>query len=177
MRRHDYIQASLIVSLACMTFFGGYVLGAKSPQAGFPHSPEPESSRIVEGSTATIQYMATVPASTGINYGDVSEFIQSRHEIVRALEQAIVGMKPGETKTVELSPQEGFGTYDDGKTINIPKTLLPPGATKGAIVQNAQGDFATVVAVGNLMAVLDYNHPLAGKPLVVQLKILKVENP
>ena len=26
-------------------------------------------------------------------------------------------------------------------------------------------------------AVLDYNHPLVGKPLVVQLKILKVENP
>jgi FKBP-type peptidyl-prolyl cis-trans isomerase 2 len=24
---------------------------------------------------------------------------------------------------------------------------------------------------------LDYNHPLAGKPLVVQVKILKVENP
>jgi FKBP-type peptidyl-prolyl cis-trans isomerase 2 len=26
-------------------------------------------------------------------------------------------------------------------------------------------------------AVMDYNHPLAGKPLVVELKILKVENP
>ena len=177
MRRHNYINASLFVSLACMTFFGGYVLGAKPLQAGFPRSPEPENSRIVEGSTATIQYKATVPASTGIDYDNVSEFIQSRHEIVLALEHAIVGMKPGEEKTVELSPQEGFGTYDNGKTMNIPKTLLPPGATKGHIVQNAQGDFATVVAVGDLMALLDYNHPLAGKPLVVQLKVLKVENP
>ena len=177
MRRHDYIKASLIVSLACMTLFVGYVLGTKPPQASSTRSPEAESSRIVEGSTATIQYVATVPVSTGIDYGNVSEFIQSRHEIVRALEHAIVGMKPGEKKTVELSPQEGFGTYDDGKTMNIPKILLPPGATKGDIVQNAQGDFATVVAIEDLMAVLDYNHPLAGKPLVVQLKVLKVENP
>lgn len=177
MRRHNYIKALLIVSLVCITFFGGYVLGARPPQASSSRSPEAESSQIVEGSTATIQYVATVPVSTGIDYGNVSELVQSRHEIVRALEQVIVGMKSGEEKTVELSPQEGFGTYDDGKTMNIPKTLLPPGATNGDILQNAQGDFATVIAVGDLMAVLDYNHPLAGKPLVVQLKVLKVENP
>ena len=131
----------------------------------------------MEGSTATIQYMATVPASTGIDSRTVSEFIQSQREIIKILEHAVVGMKPGEEKTVEVSPQEGFGTYDDGKTMSIPRILLPPGATKGHIVQNAQGDLATVVAVGDLMALLDYNHPLAGKQLVVQLKVLKVEDP
>ena len=39
------------------------------------------------------------------------------------------------------------------------------------------GELATVAEVSDTTAVLDYNHPLAGKPLVVQLKILKVENP
>jgi FKBP-type peptidyl-prolyl cis-trans isomerase 2 len=34
-----------------------------------------------------------------------------------------------------------------------------------------------VAEVGDVMAELDYNHPLAGKPIVVQVKILKVENP
>jgi FKBP-type peptidyl-prolyl cis-trans isomerase 2 len=32
-------------------------------------------------------------------------------------------MKPGEEKKVELSPEEGFGPHDDGKKMNIPKTL------------------------------------------------------
>jgi FKBP-type peptidyl-prolyl cis-trans isomerase 2 len=177
MRRYAYTKVSLIVSLACMMLFGGYVVGAKPPHASSSRSPEAESSRVVEGSTVTFQYVATVAGSTRSDYGDVSELIQSRHEIVSALRQEVVGMKPGEEKKVELSPEEAFGTYDDGKTMDIPKTLLPPGATKGDIVQNAQGDFATVVAVGDRMAVLDYNHPLAGKPLVVQLKILTVENP
>jgi FKBP-type peptidyl-prolyl cis-trans isomerase 2 len=177
MRRHDYTKASLIVSLACMILFGGYLAGAKPPEARTSHSPEAESSRIVEGSLVTLQYVATVPGSSGIHYGNVSEFIQGRQEIVRALEQEIVGMKPGDEKTVELSPEEAFGTHDGGKTMNIQKALLPPGVEEGDVVQNALGDLAMVVEVSDTTAVLDYNHPLAGKPLVVQLKILEVESP
>ena len=160
-----------------MTLLGGYGIGAKSPQAGSSRSPEAESSRIIEGSKVTLQYVATDPDSTGIDYGNVSEYIQGRHEIFPALEQEVVGMKPGEEKKVELSPEEGFGTHDNGKQLIIFKTLLPPGAKQGDIVQNDVGEFATVAAVGDLAAVLDYNHPLAGKPLIVHLKILKVENP
>jgi FKBP-type peptidyl-prolyl cis-trans isomerase 2 len=177
MRRHDLTRASLIFSLACMTLFGGYVVGAMSPQAGSSRSQEAESSRILEGSKVTLQYVATAPGSPGIDYGTISEFIQGRHEIFPALEQEVVGMKPGEEKTVELSPGEAFGPYDDGKQLTLPKTLLPPGAKQGDIVQNELGSFATVAEVGDMMAVLDYNHPLAGKPLIVELKILKVENP
>ncbi|HSF67718.1 MAG TPA: FKBP-type peptidyl-prolyl cis-trans isomerase [Nitrospiraceae bacterium] len=177
MGRHDYTKASLIVSLACMTLLGGYVLGAKPPQASSSRSSEVESSRIVEGSLVTLKYVATVLGSTGIDYGNISEYIQSRREIVRALEQEIVGMKPGESKKVELSPEEGFGIYDDGKKMIVRTTLLPTGAKKGDIIQNALGDLATVVEVVDATAVLDHNHPLAGKPLVVQMKILKIENP
>jgi FKBP-type peptidyl-prolyl cis-trans isomerase 2 len=166
MRRHDYTKTSLIVSLACIMLFGGYVVGAMSPQAS-SRSPEAENSRIVEGSKVALEYVATVPGSSGIDYGNVSEFIQGRYEIVRALEQAIVGMKSGEEKKVELSPEEGFGTYDAEKKIIVQKTLL----------QNALGDFATVEEVSDRTVVLDYNHPLAGKTVVVQLKILTVENP
>lgn len=114
MRRFDLTKASLIVSLACITLFGGYVVGAKSPQAS-SRSPEAESSRVLEGSLVTFQYVATVPDSPEIDHGNVNEFIQGRHEIVSALEQEIVGMKPGEEKMVELSPEEGFGTYDAEK--------------------------------------------------------------
>jgi FKBP-type peptidyl-prolyl cis-trans isomerase 2 len=178
MNRHDLTKASLFVSLACMTFLGGYGgVGAESLQASASRSQGAESSRIVEGSKVTLQYVATVPGSTGIDYGNVSEFIQGRHEIFPALEQEVVGMKPGEEKKVELSPEEGFGPHDDGKKMNVPKTLLPAGVDAGDVVQNDLGHFATVAEVADTTAVLDYNHPLAGKPLIVKLKILKVENP
>ena len=177
MRRHDRTRASLIVSLACMTLLGGYDVGAEPLQASSSRSPEAESSRIIDGSKVTLQYVASVPGSTGIDYGNVSEFTQGRHEIFPALEREVVGMKPGEEKKVELTPAEGFGPHDDGKKMNIPKTLLPFGTKAGDILRNNAGELATVAEVADTTAVLDYNHPLAGKPLVVQLKILKVENP
>ena len=99
MRRHDLTRASLIVSLACMALLGEYGVGAEPLQASSSRSQEDESSQIVEGSKVTLQYVATVPGSTGIDYGNVSEFIQGRHEIFPALEQEVVGMKPGEEKT------------------------------------------------------------------------------
>ena len=178
MRRHDRTRASLIVSLACMTLLGGYGVGAEPLQARSSRSPEAENSRIVDGSKVTFQYVTSVPGSTGLNSGTaVSEFIQGRHEIFPALEREVVGMKPGEEKKVELTPAEGFGPHDDGKKMNIPKTLLPFGTKAGDILRNNAGELATVAEVADTTAVLDYNHPLAGKPLVVQLKILKVENP
>jgi FKBP-type peptidyl-prolyl cis-trans isomerase 2 len=176
MRRHDLSRA-VIISLACVAPLGGFGVGAESLEANSSRSQETESSQIVEGSKVTLQYVASVPGSTGTDYGNVSEFIEGRHEIFPALEQEVLGMKPGEEKKVELSPAEGFGPHDDRKKLDIPKTLLPFGAKEGDVVRNDAGELATVAEVSDTTAVLDYNHPLAGKPLVVQLKILKVENP
>lgn len=177
MRRYDLTRASLMVGLACMTLLGEYCVGAEPLQANSSRSEEAESSRIMDGSTVTLQYVASVSGSTGIDYGNVSKFIQGRHEIFPALEREVDGMKPGEEKKVELSPGETFGPYDDGKKLNISKTLLPLGAKAGDVLRNDAGELITVAEVSDETAVLDYNHPLAGKPLVVQLKILKVENP
>jgi FKBP-type peptidyl-prolyl cis-trans isomerase 2 len=179
MKRHDLTKASLIISLACIAPIPieEYGVGAEPLQASSSLSQEAESPRIVEGSKVTLQYVATVPGSTGVDYGNVSEYIQGQHQIFPALEQEVVGMKPGEEKKIELSPEEGFGPHDDRKKMNIPKTLLPFGAKEGDVVKNDVGELATVAELSDTSAVLDYNHPLAGKPLIVQLKILKVENP
>ena len=178
MRRHDFRSLGLIIGLVWMVLLGNWSLGADPLVASASRSPETEDSQIVEGSKVTFQFVTTVPGSPGLPSGTgVGEFIQGRHEIFPALEHAVVGMKPGQEKQVELSPEEGFGPHLDGKNLIISKTQLPPGAKQGDIVQNALGEFATVAAVGETTATVDFNHPMAGKPIVVNIKILKVENP
>ena len=169
-------QHLLGVGLAIALASGGLPgsLGAESLTASTAPPPEVVGPQIVEGSKVTLLYVVSVP---GFIDSDVSEFIQGEHEILPALEHVIVGMKPQEKKKVELSAAEGFGLHDDRKKMNVPKTLLPPGAKEGDVIQNANGELATVAHVTGPMAVLDYNHPLAGKPLMVRLKVLKVENP
>src|SRR5262245_18375817 len=48
---------------------------------GAKSSLEPESAQIMEGSKVKLEYVASVPGSSDINYGNVSEFVQGRHEI------------------------------------------------------------------------------------------------
>ena len=179
MKHTSLRTAAVVLSLSIVP--AAYGLESKSVRDPFmeqaTNKMDSGSDQIVEGSKVTLQYVATAPGSTGTDYGNVSEFIQGRHEIFPAVEREVVGMKPGEEKKVELSPREGFGPHDDRKKLTVPKTLLPFGAKAGDVLRNDAGELATVEWVGDLMAVLDYNHPLAGKPLVVQLKILKVENP
>jgi FKBP-type peptidyl-prolyl cis-trans isomerase 2 len=56
-----------------------------------------------------------VPSSVGIDYGNVSEFIQGQHEIFPVVEREVAGMKPGEEKQVQMSPTESFGSRDNRK--------------------------------------------------------------
>lgn len=166
---------SLIVILTCSALSVAQSLNAAHRLSATFLSPEIGSPRIVEGSKVTLQYQVAVPDQNGIEYDDVSEFVQGRHEIFQALEREVAGMRPGEEKKVELAAEEAFGPRDERKKMKIPKTELPADAKTGDVVQNEAGSFATVAAVSGSTAVLDYNHPLAGKPLVVQLRIVKVE--
>jgi FKBP-type peptidyl-prolyl cis-trans isomerase 2 len=53
---------------------------------------------------------------------------------------------------------------------------LPTGAKTGTVLQNREGQPFTVVEISDNAAVVDYNHPLAGKRLVFDVKVLKVED-
>src|SRR5262245_34139444 len=135
-----------------------------------------ESTPITEGSNVTIMYHITVPGEA-FDMKDISQFVQGRHQLLPALEQQITGMKSGEEKQVELSPEEGFGPYDQNKKKTVLRKQLPAGTKEGDILKDRSDNQATVTHLSDNDAVLDYNHPLAGKPLKITLKILRVDGP
>jgi len=141
------------------------------------YSHAADSAQIVDGSSVTFLYHITFPGEAGLEVKNVGQFVQGRHELLPALEQEVMGMKTGEEKQVELSAEKGFGPYDSRKQKTVPKSDLPAGTKEGDIIKDHVGQPATVTQLSDSSAVMDYNHPFAGKSLVVKLKILKIENP
>jgi FKBP-type peptidyl-prolyl cis-trans isomerase 2 len=135
------------------------------------------SNWIADGSKVTVLYQITVPGDASFEVRDLGQFTQGQHEMLPALELAMTGMKRGEKKEVQLTPAQGFGSYDENKKTIVPTNELPQGTKTGDVLADRTGKQAIVTQMSDRSAVIDYNHPLAGKPLVVQLTILEVDNP
>jgi FKBP-type peptidyl-prolyl cis-trans isomerase 2 len=163
-RRERSTIVAVGMFLVCLGLFSQYSLAADSAQ-------------VVEGSNVTVLYHITFPGEAGFEVKDVTQFVQGKHQLLPALEQEVTGMRTGEEKKVELSAEEGFGPYDVKKQKTVPKSDLPAGTKEGDVLNDHTGHTATVTQLSDSSAVMDYNHPLAGKALIVRLKILRVDNP
>lgn len=141
------------------------------------HSLAGAPPRISNGSNVTVFYHITVPGETGFEVREFGQFVQGQHQLLPALERVVTGMQTGEEKKVELSADEGFGPYDVKKKKTVPRSDLPAGTKQGDVLEDLAGQSATVTQLSDGSAVMDYNHPLAGKPLTVRIKILRVDDP
>jgi FKBP-type peptidyl-prolyl cis-trans isomerase 2 len=174
-------------AVAMMAIVGCLVLAVSSgiaAQAGQnmevsagQNAPGP-SAPITDGSKVTLLYQITVPGDDRIEFRDLSQFIQGQHQMVPALEQAVSGMHRGDKAEVKLTEDQAFGSYDAKKKAVVPMKELPAGVKTGDIIEDRNtGKQATIIQMSQTDAVMDYNHPLAGKPLLVTLTILDVDGP
>ena len=127
---------------------------------------------VQNGAKVTVRLRIAAWDNPDITYSDTEKFIQGEHRIPPGLEQRVAGMHPGESITFPLSAAEAFGSYDETQIQTIPPNDLPLDAREGDT-----GRLARIVRILPEKALLDLNHPLAGKPLIVTLQIMTIENP
>ena len=94
------------------------------------------------------------------------------------LEEALEGQLAGYQVMLQLQAQDAFGLRDESLLRSLPKTQFPPGVKVGGQLEG-RGDDGQV-QVFNVMKIkgdtvlLDGNHPLAGKELRFDVKVLDV---
>jgi FKBP-type peptidyl-prolyl cis-trans isomerase SlyD len=140
---------------------------------------------IEKGSSVKIEY--TLKDDKGAvldtNAGkDALAFTQGAQQIIPGLDKALLGMKAGDSKKVTVKPEEAYGVVDPKAEAEVPKTALPEGAAVAgtrllARGQDGQPRPVTVKTVKDTTVVLDLNHPLAGKTLFFDVKVVSVEPP
>ena len=132
---------------------------------------------VQDGAEVTVRFQIAPWDNPTLTYSDTEKFVQGEHLIPPGIEQRVAGMHPGESITFPLSAEEGFGPYDETRIQIIPTADLPLDAREGDIVDAEAGRTAMIVRIFPETTVLDFNHPLAGKPLIVTLQIVTIENP
>lgn len=111
---------------------------------------------------------------------DPLEFTVGAGMLIRGFEDALIGMAPGEKKTVRVEPQDAYGDYDDNLVLTMPLDRVPEDITPKIgmelqlISQSGQKLPVVVKEVQEEAIILDANHPLAGKVLVFDIELLEI---
>ncbi|WHZ16044.1 MAG: FKBP-type peptidyl-prolyl cis-trans isomerase SlyD [Nitrospira sp.] len=111
--------------------------------------------------------------------GEPLKVTQGSHQLIPGLEKALEGMAVGEKKQVTVAPPDGYGVVDPKAFQEVDKNLIPPDSRAvGTQLQAKTSDGRTVYPrvseLKNDTIVLDFNHPLAGKTLHFDVKVLDV---
>jgi FKBP-type peptidyl-prolyl cis-trans isomerase SlyD len=96
--------------------------------------------------------------------------------LIPGVDAALAGMAVGESRTVEIPPEQGYGHRDEALIQRVPRKhfdRVPNLAPGMQLMANGAGgpQVVTVVKVGLSAVDVDLNHPLAGKTLEFDLEV------
>ena len=115
------------------------------------------------------------------NFGGAPlEITVGKGKAIKGLENGLIGMSPGGTKTVVVKPVDGYGPKDQALLWTLPEAELPAGTAVavGTEVAFTRADGARVegriAKVEGGSVTVDGNHPLAGRNLTFEIKLVSI---
>ncbi len=107
-------------------------------------------------------------------------FIVGDGQLLEGFEAPLLGMQAGDETVIDILPEHGFGMSNPNNLQRLPRSqfgdmTLEPGLVV-SFADAANGELPGVIAeFDDNMVTVDFNHPLAGKSLKFEVKILSVE--
>lgn len=105
------------------------------------------------------------------------EFTVGGGMLIPGFEQGIIGLEAGNVKTIEVDPEQGYGDLREDLVQEVTLSQLPENVSVGDVLtaETPAGPINVVVReINGDKALVDANHPLAGKKLIFELEILEV---
>ncbi len=115
--------------------------------------------------------------------GQPLSFELGNGRVIQGFNDVVVGMEPGESKTVTISPDKAYGDYKKELVIKVEKSKLPPDADPQIgqkLSANHSGNDTkinfTIVEIEDDVLTLDANHVLSGRNLVFDIELVEVSS-
>jgi peptidylprolyl isomerase len=108
------------------------------------------------------------------------EFKLGENEIIPGIENAVEGMNVGESKTVNVDPEQAYGQRRDELVEEVSRDVFPDNVEpqlgqRFEVPQQAGRPMVVrVIDVSEQTVTLDGNHPLAGRDLTFELELLEI---
>ena len=134
------------------------------------------------GDEVRVHYVGTTDGEqfdSSYERGEPLEFTLGARQVVAGFESAVLGMEPGETKSVEIPASQAYGPHNQEMVLSEDISELPPGIELGVTLVGRDSDTGEelrfeVVAIEGGRAILDANHPLAGRDLTFDLELVEI---
>ena len=136
------------------------------------------------GDTVKVHYQGKLADGTVFDDSNTRNeplvFTLGKSDIIAGFNKAVVGMQPGQEKKVEIPADEAYGPHLPELVVTVDRKEFPPDVKPvvGQQLQVTQDDqryaVVTVSGIQDDKVTLDGNHPLAGKNLVFDIKLLEI---
>ena len=136
------------------------------------------------GDTVKVHYTGTLEDGSVFDTSldrEPLEFTLGQGQLIPGFEQAVIGMRIGESKTVNIPVDLAYGPYNDELISVIDRDKLPEGMNpevgQQLLAQQPDGQtgIVTVIDISETSVTIDANHPLAGKDLTFEIELIEIE--
>jgi len=140
-------------------------------------------SQAKSGDTVRIHYTGTLDDGTEFDSSvgrEPLEFSLGGGQVIPGFDSAVSGMAVGDSKTVTISPDDGYGPRHEQLVQEVPKSTLPEDieAAVGMQLQSQTPDGQimnlVVVEIAEETITLDANHPLSGQALTFAIELVEI---
>jgi peptidylprolyl isomerase len=135
-----------------------------------------------EGDTVRVHYTLTLKDGTVADSsmgGEPLEFTIGDGSVIQGFDEAVNGMRVGESKTVTIPPEKGY-PYREDYILIISRDQLPEGLEpvvgQQLVMQLPNGGAVsvTIVSFDETTVTVDANHSLAGEELIFELELVEI---
>ena len=140
-------------------------------------------SKAKQGSSVMVHYEGTFNDGSVFDSSEGGEplaFTIGAGQVIAGFEEAVIGMTPGETKTVVITADKAYGPHVADMVIDVDRSQLPEHMTPeiGQVMQLHVPDNdpvrVMITGISESKITLDANHPMAGKDLTFEIQLIEI---